>query len=53
MKSYNEVSEPVAPGNPSNKFVEEKMLITTMMKKIKDINDAVPLLKDIDKRLRE
>jgi len=29
------------------------MMIATMMAKIKEINDAVPLLKDIDKRLKE
>jgi len=29
------------------------MLITEMMAKIREIKDAVPLLKDIDKRLKE
>ena len=40
-------------GYPSNAFEEEKMMIAEMMKKIREISDAYPLLKDIDKRLRE
>jgi len=33
-------------------FVEEKMKINEMMRKIKEIENAYPLLRDIDKRLK-
>lgn len=36
-------------GYPSNAFDEEKMMIAEMMKKIREINEAYPLLKDLDK----
>ncbi len=36
-------------GYPSDAFDEEKMMIAEMMKKIREIKDAYPLLKDIDK----
>lgn len=33
------------PGQPSEKFVEEKLLISEMLKKWRDVEEALPLLK--------
>ena len=39
------MSDKTHPGNPSDKFIEEKLLISEMLRKWNEVADALPMLK--------